>query len=128
MNEINKLIVVRLEEQAGEIALLSDKYAKLKEQATKYRRWWSEEQDTTTQQKATIAVQRCRGDKLEVNCTNQATRIQELEAQVKDLQAKLLIELVPDDGVNNLDGPPELDPYDEADSKGLAGYPTDQTE
>ena len=68
MNEINKLIVVRLEEQAGEIALLNDKYAKLKEQATKYRRWWSDEQELTTK----------------------------LEAQVKDLQAKLLIELVPD--------------------------------
>ena len=91
MNEINKLIVVRLEEQAGEIALLSDKYAKLKEQATKYRRWWSDEQDTTTQQKATIAVQRCRGDRLEVNCTNQATRIQELEAklEVADLAPEL---------------------------------------
>ena len=83
MNEINKLIVVRLEEQAGEIALLNDKYAKLKEQATKYRRWWSDEQELTTK----------------------------LEAQLKDLKAtfKVYDAKLEVDDVNNLDGPDDVD-------------------
>ena len=58
---IINILADRLEAQAGEIALLTAKLAKLQDGSDQYYKWWNEEQEVTAK----------------------------LEAQVKDLQAKL---------------------------------------
>jgi|TARA_R100000963_G_C4592733_1_gene69348 hypothetical protein len=82
-------------------------------------------QTANEQQEATIAVQRCRSDRLEVKHINQAKEIESLQyqraallSQVEDLKAKLMAKMPPSK-------PYECDSYDKAE--GL-DYPTDQTE
>ena len=58
---IINILADRLEAQAGEIALLNEKLTKLQATSDKYYKWWTDEQELTAK----------------------------LEAQVKDLQAKL---------------------------------------
>ena len=58
---IINILADRLEAQAGEIALLNEKLTKLQATSDKYYKWWTDEQELTAK----------------------------LEAQVKDLEAKL---------------------------------------
>jgi len=77
MNEIViNVLADRLEKQAGEIALLNAKLAKLQEGSDQYYKWWSEEQEVTAK----------------------------LEAQVSDLEAKLEVDDVNNlDGPDDVD-------------------------
>ena len=71
------LLLDRLEKQAVEIAELTVKVAEEKARATKLRNWWDEETE--------------KADRLDNQCQEQATRIQELEdkLEVADLAPEL---------------------------------------
>jgi hypothetical protein len=55
MNEIViNILADRLEAQAGEVALLNAKLAKLQEGSDQYYKWWSEEQEVTAKLEAQV--------------------------------------------------------------------------
>jgi hypothetical protein len=55
MNEIViNVLADRLEKQAGEVALLTAKLAKLQDGSDQYYKWWNEEQEVTAKLEAQV--------------------------------------------------------------------------